>query len=100
MSDEYMNKKVRPILEQIIDSLLDNTPDDPILFTYKWLVNYKNSQALKERLELESLREKIKKYQKQNEESNSNIDKNEYKESFIKDNINSELQSDSFSYKS
>ena len=95
-----MNKKVRPILEQIIDSLLDNTPEDPILYTYKWLVNYKNSQVLKERLELESLREKIKKYQNQNDESNSNINKNEYKESFIKDNLSSELQSDNFSDKS
>ena len=46
--EEYMNKKVNPILEQIVDSLLDNMPDDPILFMYKWLVNYKNSQTLKD----------------------------------------------------
>ena len=72
MSEEYMNTKVRPILEQILDSLLDNQPEDPILFIYKWLVNFKNSQKLKDRIELESLREKIKKYQIQNDESYSN----------------------------
>ena len=90
MSEEYMNKKVRPILEQIIDSLLDKTPDDPILFTYTWLVNYKNSETLKDRLELESLRKKVKEYEKQNDFS---IDKKNYKESFIKDECSSELPS-------
>ena len=97
MSEEYMNTKVRPILEQIVDSLLDNTPEDPILFMYKWLVNYKNSQTLKDRIELESLREKIKKYQNQNDESYSNLGKNEYKESFIKEDISSDIENNSFS---
>ena len=100
MSEEYMNTKVRPILEQIVDSLLDNTPEDPILFMYKWLVNYKNSQTLKDRIELESLREKIKKYQNQNDESYSNLGKNEYKESFIKEDISSEIGNNSYSNKS
>ena len=88
MSEEYMNTKVRPILEQIVDSLLDNMPEDPILYTYTWLVNYKNSQTLKDRLELESLRTKIENYKNQNEESNSNLGINEYKESLIKDSSN------------
>ena len=88
MSEEYMNTKVRPILEQIVDSLLDNMPDDPILYTYTWLVNYKNSQTLKDRLELESLRTKIENYKNQNEESNSNLGINEYKESLLKDSSN------------
>lgn len=88
MSEEYMNTKVRPILEQIVDSLLDNMPEDPILYTYTWLVNYKNSQTLKDRLELESLRTKIENYKNQNEESNSNLGINEYKESLLKDSSN------------
>ena len=88
MSEEYMNTKVRPILEQIVDSLLDNMPEDPILYTYTWLVNYKNSQTLKDRLELESLRTKIENYKNQNEESNSNLGINEYKESLMKDSSN------------
>ena len=100
MSEAYMNTKVRPILEQIVDSLLDNTPEDPILFMYKWLVNYKNSQTLKDRIELESLREKIKKYQNQNDESYSNLGKNEYKESFIKEDISSDIENNSYSNKS
>ena len=100
MSEEYMNTKVRPILEQNLDSLLDNQPEDPILFIYKWLVNFKNSQKLKDRIELESLREKIKKYQIQNDESYSNLGKNEYKESFIKEDISSEIGNNSYSNKS
>ena len=93
--EEYMNKKVNPILEQIVDSLLDNTPEDPILFMYKWLVNYKNSQTLKDRIELESLREKIKKYESQENESNNSFSGlNGYKESLIKENCNSEISED------
>ena len=93
--EEYMNKKVNPILEQIVDSLLDNMPEVPILFMYKWLVNYKNSQALKDRIELESLREKIKKYENQENESNNSFSRgNTYKESFIKENCSSEISED------
>ena len=99
MSEEYMNKKVRPILEQIVDSLLDNTPEDPILYIYTWLVNYKNCKKLKDRIELESLRKKIKKFENQNEEYNSDTGKNEYKESLIQDNCSNEIPSVDFSDK-
>lgn len=61
MSEEYINTKVRPILELLLDSLLDSTPDDPIPFMYTWLLNY-NNQKSKERIELETLREQIKLY--------------------------------------
>ena len=98
MSEEYMNKKVRPILEQIVDSLLDNTPEDPILYIYTWLVNYKNCKKLKDRLELESLRKKIEKLENQNEDNNSDSDKNEYKESLIQEN-SSDIPSVDFSDK-
>ena len=98
MSEEYMNKKVRSILEQIVDSLLDNTPEDPILYIYTWLVNYKNCKKLKDRLELESLRKKIEKLENQNEDNNSDSDKNEYKESLIQEN-SSDIPSVDFSDK-
>ena len=100
MSEEYMNKKVRPILEQIIDSLLDNMPEDPILFTYKWLVNYKNSQTLKDRLELETLRNEIKQYENKSDENKSSTGKFEYKESFIKEDSSGEIPSIDLSSKS
>ena len=98
MSEEYMNKKVRPILEEIVDSLLDNTPEDPILYIYTWLVNYKNCKKLKDRLELESLRKKIEKLENQHEDNNSDSDKNEYKESLIQEN-SSDIPSVDFSDK-
>ena len=98
MSEEYMNKKVRPILEEIVDSLLDNTPEDPILYIYTWLVNYKNCKKLKDRLELESLRKKIEKLENQNEDHNSDSDKNDYKESLIQEN-SSDIPSVDFSDK-
>ena len=72
MSEEYINTKVRPILELILDDLLDICPDDPIPFMYTWLLKYKNTIS-KERLELESLRAKMKeiKQKGQIEETNS-----------------------------
>ena len=94
MSDEYMNKKVRPILEQIVDALLDSTPDDPILFIYTWLVNYKNIEHLKQRIELESLRAKIQELKNKNIFNKGN--KN-YEESFVKQEISSEEQSENSS---
>ena len=59
MSEEYINTKVRPILEQLLDDLLDSVPDDPIPFMYTWLLKYCNKIS-EQRLELESLREKVK----------------------------------------
>ena len=94
MSDEYMNKKVRPILEQIVDALLDSTPDDPILFIYTWLVNYKNIEHLKQRIELESIIAKKKKIKNKN---NLNKRNKNYEESFVKQEISSEEQSENSS---
>ena len=45
MSEEYINTKVRPILELLLDSLLDSTPEDPISFMYSWLLNYNNQNT-------------------------------------------------------
>ena len=71
MSEEYINSKVRPILEQLLDSLLDEVPDDPIPFMYTWLLKYSNKIS-KERLELESLRTKVKVIKKKEQSENLN----------------------------
>ena len=73
MSEEYINTKVRPILELLLDSLLDSTPEDPIPFMYSWLLNY-NNQKSKERIELESLREQIKLYKKDDDSPSNKKD--------------------------
>jgi cAMP-dependent protein kinase regulator len=73
MSEEYINTKVRPILELLLDSLLDSTPEDPISFMYTWLLNY-NNQKSKERIELESLREQIKIYKNEEGSPSDKID--------------------------
>ena len=83
MSEEYINSKVRPILELLLDSLLDSTPEDPIPFMYSWLLDY-NNQKSKERIELETLREQIKLYRNEEISPSNQID-NRY--SFINTNM-------------
>ena len=83
MSEEYINTKVRPILELLLDSLLDSTPEDPIPFMYSWLLDY-NNQKSKERIELETLREQIKLYRNEEISPSNQID-NRY--SFINTNM-------------
>ena len=84
MSEEYINSKVRPILELLLDSLLDSTPEDPIPFMYSWLLDY-NNQKSKERIELETLREQIKLYRNEEISPSNQID-NRY--SFMNTNMN------------
>ena len=71
MSEEYIKTKVRPILELLLDNLLDITPEDPIPFMYTWLLKY-NNQISKDRLELESLREKMKEIKQKEQLENTN----------------------------
>ena len=70
-SEEYINTKVRPILELLLDNLLDITPEDPIPFMYTWLLKY-NNQISKERLELEELREKMKEIKEKDQLESAN----------------------------
>ena len=84
MSEEYINSKVRPILELLLDSLLDSIPEDPIPFMYSWLLDY-NNQKSKERIELETLREQIKLYRNEEISPSNQID-NRY--SFMNTNMN------------
>jgi len=83
MSEEYINTKVRPILELLLDSLLDSTPEDPIPYMYTWLLNY-NNQKSKERIELETLREQIKLYKI---EENSPLNMKDVRCSFLETNM-------------
>ena len=96
MSEEYIKSKVRPILEVILDDLLDETPEDPIPFMYTWLLKY-NNQISKERLELEQLRSQIKeiKQKEQLETTNSfllNINPNNPQENDEQENFSSESE--------
>ncbi len=96
MSEEYIKSKVRPILEVILDELLDETPEDPIPFMYTWLLKY-NNQISKERLELEQLRSQIKeiKQKEQLETTNSfllNINPNNPQENDEQENFSSESE--------
>ena len=103
MSEDYINQKVRPILAQLLDSLLDETPDDPLPFMYTWILKYSN-QMPKKRLELESLRVEMKEYKKKelaeishsfltNIKSNNNKNNNDNEEP--KKNFSSESEEES-----
>ena len=93
MELEYINNKVRPILEVLLDSLLENLPDDPLLFMYEWLQKYNNHKSEK-REELERLRKLIK-TKNNNENSNfrSQNNKKESKSKLKNSNNNSAVQS-------
>jgi cAMP-dependent protein kinase regulator len=95
MSEEYINTKVRPILEQLLDDLLDSVPDDPIPFMYSWLLKYCNKIS-EERLELESLREKVKelKHKEQLENANSLLG------NLISNNNNDKIQDEDLKHNS
>lgn len=51
---EYIQKKVNPILESLVTAILLDKPDDPILFMVKWLSQKANNNS-----ECEPLRVKI-----------------------------------------
>ena len=82
MAEEYLQTKVRGILEPMVNSMLLSCPDEPMRFMLTWLVNYTQGSDFTsngEREELENLRKEIKKYQKL-EKENSTINENETKE--------------------
>ena len=94
MEQEYINNKVRPILELLLDSLLENLPDNPLLFMYEWLQKY-NNQKSEKREELERLREQLKNYHNK-ENNNPPKTQNKKKDSRTKlktSNNNSAIQS-------
>lgn len=76
MEEEYINTKVRAILEELLDSLLDSTPNEPLTFMFTWLHKKYNNTIFKEREELEKLREEFKNY-RNNESKNINKKNND-----------------------
>ena len=87
MAEEYLQTKVRGILEPMVNSMLLSCPDEPMRFMLTWLVNYTQGSDFTsngEREELENLRKEIKKYQKL-EKNTSTINENEIEEKKEKD---------------
>lgn len=65
---DYMEKKIRPIMEALIFQLLCDQPDDPGLFTLDWLQKTggytANGLRIEEKKELDKLRNEIGKFRK------------------------------------
>ena len=71
MAEEYLQTKVRGILEPMVNTMLQTCPEEPMRFMLTWLLNYTQGTDITsngEREELENLRKEIKKYQKQEKE--------------------------------
>lgn len=93
----YLDKYVKPIVQPMLNALLDQCPDSPKQFMQEWLgsrIKYK-SKDYQAKLELETLRKEVLKYRVSNIlEKDSNHKKqeseeeNEDKEEQYKDNEN------------
>ena len=65
MTEDYLQTKVKGIVQPMMQELLKNLPEEPMRFMLNWLINYSQGDASKingEREELENLRREIKKY--------------------------------------
>ena len=65
--ENYLNDKVRGIVEPMINSLLTTCPEEPMRYMLTWLINYTNGQSFTingEREELERLRKEVRRYKK------------------------------------
>jgi len=65
--ENYLNEKVRGIVEPMINSLLTTCPEEPMRYMLTWLINYTNGQSFTingEREELERLRKEVRHYKK------------------------------------
>ena len=65
--ENYLNDKVRGIVEPMINSLLSTCPEEPMRYMLTWLINYTNGQSFTingEREELERLRKEVRRYKK------------------------------------
>lgn len=79
MAEEYLQEKVRNIVEPLISSLLKELPEDPMFFMYNWLKQNTNTplpennpdkeELIKLRIEIAKLKAKIEKKTKEIEES-------------------------------
>jgi cAMP-dependent protein kinase regulator len=79
--ENYLNEKVRGIVEPMINSLLTTCPEEPMRYMLTWLINYTQGQSFTingEREELERLRKEVKRYKKKKlkKENTANSNKN------------------------
>lgn len=66
-AEEYLEKKVRGIIEPMVSALLMERPKEPMLFMIEWLQNFSGLKSIgpnMERIELENLRKEMAKYKK------------------------------------
>ena len=77
---EYLEKKVKPIMENLMFQLVCEKPDDPVEFMINWIQKTggynSNGLTLKERDELENLRKEIIQYRNKHEQNNNEEDNN------------------------
>lgn len=66
--EDYLNKKIRPIIEALAEAVVQEEPSDPHGFMIEWLQTYSgvknSSQMNQERGELINLRKELEKYQR------------------------------------
>ena len=78
---EYLETKVKPIMENLMFQLVCEKPDDPVEFMINWIQKTggynSNGLTLKERDELENLRKEIIQYRNKHEQNNNEEDNND-----------------------
>ena len=77
---EYIENKIKPIMENLMFQLAYEKPDDPVQFMINWIQKTggynSNGLTLKERDELENLRKEIIQYRNKHEQNNNEEDNN------------------------
>ena len=102
MAEEYLQTKVKGIVEPMMSEMLKTLPEEPMRFMLTWLINYNRVDASEingEREELKNLRKEITKYknkEKSKKESPTQSEKNEESESEDSDEVSSKEQTDKF----
>ena len=106
MAEEYLQTKVKGIVEPMMSEMLKTLPEEPMRFMLTWLINYSRGDASEingEREELENLRKEIKKYknkEKENEkskkQSEAESEKSEESKSVESEDVSSKEKADEF----
>ena len=94
MAEEYLQTKVKDIVEPMMSEMLKTLPEEPMRFMLNWLINYSRGEASEingEREELENLRKEIKKYK--NKEKSIKESESEKSEEESKSNDSEEVSS-------
>ena len=106
MAEEYLQTKVKGIVEPMMSEMLKTLPEEPMRFMLTWLINYSRGDSAEingEREELENLRKEIKKYkniEKKNEktkkQSEEESEKSEESKSEESEAVSSKEKADEF----